>query len=81
MAVDQSFSSDDFKVELSPDKAEIWAIFKPTHSTIVFSVIGPGELASDYRIEHTRPGGFGSFDRTQVSEAARERALALATKA
>jgi hypothetical protein len=81
MVVGQPFSSDDFKVELSPDKSEVRGIFKPTHSTIVFSIIGPGELASDYRIEHTWPGGFSSFDRTQVFDAARERALALATRA
>jgi hypothetical protein len=54
--------------------------FKPTQSTIVFSVSRPGELAPEYRVHHTRAGRFGRFGETEVAEAARELALAFAEK-
>ena len=56
-------------------------IFKPTQSTIVFSVSRPGELAPEYRVHHTRAGRFGRFGETEIAEAARELALAFAEKA
>jgi hypothetical protein len=69
-----------FKVELGPGKHEVSAIFKPTQSTIVFSRTRPGELASEYQVHHTRPGQFGRFDEAAVVDAARELALALASR-
>jgi hypothetical protein len=50
-------------------------IFKPTQSTIVFSVGRPGELAPEYRVHHIRAGRFGRFGETEIAEAARELAI------
>jgi hypothetical protein len=56
-------------------------IFKPTQSTIVYSITRSRELAPEYRVHHTRAGRFGRFGETEVAEAARELALAFADKA
>jgi hypothetical protein len=81
MAVDQPFPRGTFKVELGPGEHELSVIFKPTQSTIVFSIARAGELAPEYQVHHTRPGRFGRFDETDVVEAAREMALPFALKA
>ena len=81
MAVHQPFPRGTFKVEPGPGKNEVSVIFKPTQSTIVFSVSRPSELAPEYRVHHTRAGRFGRFGETEVAEAARELALAFAEKA
>ena len=81
MAVHQPFPRGTFKVEPGPGKNEVSVIFKPTQSTIVFSVSRPGELAPEYRVHHTRAGRFGRFGETEIAEAARELALAFAKKA
>jgi len=81
MAVHQPFPRGTFKVEPGPGKNEVSVIFKPTQSTIVFSVSRPGELAPEYRVHHTRAGRFGRFGETEVAEAARELALAFGEKA
>jgi len=67
--------------EPGPGKNEVSVTFKPTHSTIVFSVSRPGELAPEYRVHHTRAGRFGRFGETEIAEAARELALAFAENA
>ena len=59
MAAHQPFPRGTFKVEPGPGKNEVSVIFKPTQSTIVFSVSRPGELAPEYRVHHTRAGRFG----------------------
>jgi hypothetical protein len=56
MAVDQPFPRGIFKVELGPGEHEVSVIFKPTQSTIVFSIARAGELAPEYQFHHTRPG-------------------------
>jgi len=81
MAVNQGFPLGTFKVEPGPGKNEVSVIFKPTQSSLVFSITRPGELAAEYRVHHTRSGRFGRFGETEVAEAARELALAFAEKA
>ena len=78
MAVDQPFPRGTFKVEPGPGKNEVSVIFKPTQSTLVFSIASADELAREYRVYHTRAGRFGRFGEMEVSEAAREFALAFA---
>jgi hypothetical protein len=73
MAVHQPFPRGTFKVEPGPGKNEVSVIFKPTQSTIVFSVSRPGELAPEYRVHHTRAGRFGRFGETEIAEAATSR--------
>jgi hypothetical protein len=80
MAVDQPFPRGTFKLELGPGEREVSVIFKPRQSTIVFSRTRPGELAQEYRVQHTRAGDFGRFDETEVVDAARKLALAFAEK-
>jgi hypothetical protein len=80
MAVHQPFPRGTFKVEPGPGKNEVSVVFKPTQSTIVFSVGRPGELAPEYRVHHIRAGRFGRFGETEIAEAARELALAFAEK-
>jgi hypothetical protein len=81
MALDQPFPRGTFKVEPGPGKNEVSVLFKPTQSTIVYSITRPGELAPEYRVHHTRAGRFGRFGETEVAEAARKLALAFAEKA
>ena len=81
MALDQPFPKGTFKVESGPGKDEVSVIFKPTQSSLVFSITRPGELAAEYRVHHTRSGRFGRFGETEVAEAARELALVFADKA
>ena len=83
MAVDRPFPSGIFKVNLGPGTRDVTVLFKPTQSTIVFSIMTDpteGILAQDYRIHHTRAGHFGHFDETAVVKAARELALQLVAK-
>jgi hypothetical protein len=49
MAVNQPFPRGTFKVEPGPRKNEVSVIFKPTQSTIVYSITRAGELAPEYR--------------------------------
>ena len=81
MAANQPFPRGTFKVEPGPRKNEVSVIFKPTQSTIVYSITRHGELALEYRVHHTRAGRFGRFGETEVAEAARELAVAFAEKA
>jgi hypothetical protein len=81
MAVDQPFPRGAFKVEPGPGEHEVSVIFKPTQSTIVFSIARPGELAPEYQVHHTRPGRFGRLSETEVVEEARKLALAFVEKA
>jgi hypothetical protein len=76
MTLDQPFPRGTFKIEPGPGKNEVSVIFKPTQSTVVFSITRPDELASEYRVYHTRAGRIGRFGETEVAEAARELALA-----
>jgi hypothetical protein len=48
MAVGQPFPRGTFKVEIGPGEREVSVMFKPTQSTIVFSIIRPGELAPEH---------------------------------
>jgi hypothetical protein len=80
MAVDRPFPKGTFKVEQGPGNREVSVIFKPTQSTIVFTSTRPGELASEYRVDHVKPGLFGRFDEAAVVGAARELALAFVEK-
>jgi hypothetical protein len=80
MAVDQPFPRGTFKVEPGPGKNEVSVTFKPTQTNIVFAITRPGELATEYRVHHTRTGRFGRFGEKGVAEAARELALAFAKK-
>jgi hypothetical protein len=66
MAVGQPFPRGTFKVGIGPGEREVSVIFKPTQSTIVFSIIRPGELAPEHQVHHTRPGHFGRFDEMEV---------------
>jgi hypothetical protein len=77
----QPFPGGTFKVGLGPGRHDISVIFKPTQSTIVFSITRPDELAPEYRVQHTRAGGFRRFSETEVVEAARKLALPFAEKA
>ena len=61
MAVNQGFPLGTFKVEPGPGKNEVSVLFRPTQSTIVYSIIRSGELAPEYRVHHTRAGRFGRF--------------------
>jgi hypothetical protein len=81
MAVGQPFPRGTFKVGIGPGEREVSVIFKPTQSTIVFSIIRPGELAPEHQVHHTRPGHFDRFDEMEVVEAARELAMPFAEKA
>jgi hypothetical protein len=81
MAVDQPFPIGTFKVAAGPGKNEVSVLFRPTQSTIVFTITRPGELAQEYRVHHTRAGRFGRFGETEVAKAGRELALAFAEKA
>jgi hypothetical protein len=63
-----------FKVDPGPGE-RVSALFKPTQSTIVFSITSPGALATEYQIYHVNTGGFRRFSETEVVEAARELAL------
>ena len=88
MAVDQPFPRGTFKVDLGRREHEVSVLFKPTQSTIVFTIITDaaerarsGVLAQDYRVYHTRAGHFGHFSATQVVEAARVLASLLVKRA
>ena len=81
MASDQPFPRGTFKVEPGPGRNEVSVLFRPTQSTIVFTITRPGELAEEYRVHHTRAGRFGRFGEKEVTEAARELALAFAKRA
>jgi hypothetical protein len=81
MAINQPFPRGTFKVEPGPGEREVSVIFKPRQCTIVFSRTRPGELAQEYRVQDTRPGGFGRFSETEVVEEARKLALAFVEKA
>jgi len=70
-----------FKVYPVPGEHGVSVLFKPTQSTIVFSITRLGELAPEYHVHHIRTGRFGRFDETEVVEAARELALPFAEKA
>ena len=80
MAVHQPFPRGTFKVERGPGEHEVSVIFKPTQSTIVFTSARPGELASEYRVHHVKPGLFGRFDEAAVVGSARQLALAFVEK-
>ena len=80
MAVDRPFPKGTFKVEPGPGNREVSVKFKPTQSTIVFTGTRPGELGSEYRVHHVKPGLFGRFDEAAVVGAARELALAFVEK-
>jgi hypothetical protein len=81
MAANQPFPPGTFKVEPGPGKNEVSVLFRPTQSTIVFSITRPGEVAQDYRVHHTRAGRFGRFGEAEVAKAARELALPFAERA
>jgi hypothetical protein len=80
MALDQPFPRGTFKLDLGPGEREGSVIFKPRQSTIVFSRTRSGELAQEYRVQHTRPGGFGRFSETEIVQEARKLALAFVEK-
>jgi hypothetical protein len=80
MVVDRLFPMGTFKVTAGPSTNEV-SLFKPTRSTIVFTIRRPNELAAEYRVHHIRAGRFGRFGETEVAKAARELALAIAEKA
>ena len=87
MAADQPFPRGTFKVDLGREH-EVSVLFKPTQSTIVFTIITDaaerarsGVLAQDYRVHHTRTGHFGHFSETEVVEAARVLASLLVKRA
>jgi hypothetical protein len=75
MAVGQPFPRGTFKVGIGPGEREVSVIFKPTQSTIVFSITSPGAPATEYPVYHVNAGGFRRFSETEVVEAARELAL------
>jgi hypothetical protein len=64
-----------FKVDPGPGEHGVSVLFKPTQSTIVFSMTRPGELAQTYQVYHVNAGSFRRFSETEVVEAARELAL------
>src|SRR5215510_14608172 len=64
-----------FKVDPGPGEHGVSVLFKPTQSTIVFSITSPGALATEYQVYHVNTGGFRRFSETEVVEAARELAL------
>ena len=66
MAVYQPFPRGTFKVDLGRGEHEVSVLFKPTQSTIVFSITRSGELASEYRVHHTRPGRLGRFGERKL---------------
>jgi hypothetical protein len=63
-----SFPRGTFKVDPGPGEHGVSVLFKPTQSTIVFSITSPG-------VYHVNAGGFRRFSETEVVEAARELAL------
>ena len=74
MAADQPFPRGTFKVDLGRGEHEVSVLFKPTQSTIVFTIITDaaerarsGVLAQDYRVYHTRAGHFGHFSEMEVA--------------
>ena len=88
MAADQPFPRGTFKVDLGRGEHEVSVLFKPTQSTIVFTIITDaaervrsGVLAQDYRVYHTRAGHFGHFSEMEVVEAARVLASLLVKRA
>jgi hypothetical protein len=64
-----------FKVDPGPGEHRVSVLFKPTQSTMVFSITSPGALATEYQVYHVNAGGFRRFSETEVVEAARELAL------
>ena len=64
-----------FKVDPGPGEHGVSVLFKPTQSTIVFSITSPGALATEYQVYHVNAGSFRRFSETEVVEAARELAL------
>jgi hypothetical protein len=64
-----------FKVDPGPGEHGVSVLFKPTQSTIVFSITRHGELALDYQVYHVNAGGFRRFSELEVVEAARQLAL------
>ena len=83
-----SFLHADFTVDLGRREHEVSVLFKPTQSTIVFTIVTDaaerarsGVLAQDYHVYHTRAGHFGHFSETEVVEAARVLASLLVKRA
>ena len=58
-----------------PGEHGLSVLFKPTQSTIVFSITSPGAFATEYQVYHVNAGGFRRFSETEVMEATRELAL------
>jgi hypothetical protein len=69
------FPKGTFKVDPDPGEHGVSVLFKPTQSTVVFSITSPGALATEYQVYHVNAGGFRRFSETEVVEAARELAL------
>ena len=66
------FPTGTFKVDPGPGEHGVSVLFKPTQSTIVFSITSPGALATEYQVYHVNTGGFRRFRETEVVEVARE---------
>jgi hypothetical protein len=69
MAVDRPFPSGIFKVNLGAGTRDVSVLFKPTQSTIVFSIMTDateGILAQDYRIHHTRAATSVTLTKRQL---------------
>ena len=69
-----------FKLDPGPGEHGVSVLFKPTQSTIVFSISSPGVLGTEYQVYHVNAGGFLRFCETEVVEAAREWALHFLSK-
>jgi hypothetical protein len=52
------FPKGTFKVDPGPGEHGVSVLFKPTQSTIVFSITSPGALATEYQVYHVNAGGF-----------------------
>jgi hypothetical protein len=55
------FPKGTFKVDPGPGEHGVSVLFKPTQSTIVFSITSPGALATEYQVYHVNAGGFRRF--------------------
>ena len=77
--------ADDFEVSSLPDRPGVLAVFKPTNSHYVFTIVTDkverdrvGPISPVYQVHHWNTGDLGGYMSADVLEVARRLALAMA---
>src|SRR5262249_48499516 len=57
-----------FKVDPGPGEHGVSVLFKPTQSTIVFSITSPGALATEYQVYHVNAAASVALAKRKLSK-------------